>query len=214
MHRWQTRALTGFLFGVLGTAGLTVSAAEWLVTLPEAADVGPDARLLLLLEPYQGRDKPRLSANSVYPGEMTVAGMNVAGSKAGTTLRFDTFDQAAPQSPHALAGDYLVQAFLDTDDRYNFDQGGPGDWYSAVQKLTLPLQDDARFTLSERIPDSELWAFAGQTEQDANRRNETRRHLHEFTLDSRLLSAFHGRPVTMRAWVLLPDDYETRPDQR
>ena len=99
------------------------------------------------------------------------------------------------------AGDYRVQALFDS----NIDlksPNAPGNLYSDVRAIRLDPAVGVlvELPLSHRVPDEVL---PTSTE-----------HLRFVKLRSSLLSEFHGRPIYLRAGVILPRDYEQEPDRR
>ena len=92
-------------------------------------------------------------------------------------------------------GDYFVQALFDS----NVDlksPNAPGNLYSEVQRRSLdPVRSvTIRLELTRRVPPEQLPA---DTE-----------HLRFFKIRSDLLTTFHGRPIDLRAAVILPRDYD------
>ncbi len=96
----------------------------------------------------------------------------------------------------APAGAYQVMALLDVDHSFNYSNMGAGDLRSVP--LSLPglkpgESDPVKLTLTQRVTDEQSVA-----ETDA---------IKLVTFQSPLLSAFWGRPITMRAAVVLPPNY-------
>jgi hypothetical protein len=73
--------------------------------------------------------------------------------------------------------------------------------------LEFPLSDAATVVLERAIPEVALWEFPGASPERLASYDALKPHLMDFKLQSQLLSSFWGRPIEMRAWVLLPDDY-------
>ena len=99
------------------------------------------------------------------------------------------------------AADYWVQALLDANRDLRSPQS-PGNVYSAARKLHLdPAQGGTvRLELSAQIPEEQL---PKETE------------LVKFVkIQSKLLSEFHGRPIFLRAGIILPRDYEREPARK
>jgi hypothetical protein len=96
-------------------------------------------------------------------------------------------------------GDYFAQALFDS----NIDLksvNAPGNLYSNV----LPVRIEAstglvRIQLTKRVPEEELPA-----------ENE---YVKFVKIRSELLSRFHGRPIYLRAGIILPRDYTTEPSR-
>ncbi len=103
--------------------------------------------------------------------------------------------------PTAPAGDYQVMGLLDEDHSYAYGGADEHDLRTPVMRVehlnpaaTMPVD----LTLSEHVPPLPSEANSGE--------------LVEFVSPS--LSAFWGRPVTMRAVVALPPHYEDDPERR
>lgn len=193
------------------TTSSFLHAAEWQVRLPDTNTSTPSGRLLLLLEPFMGEQKSTLTTNSVYPGDISVASQQVKAFPAGGKISLDAASQVYKADFAMLpAGDYLAQVYLDRDYLYNLDQGAAPDMYSSVTKVTLPLETDALFTLDHEFPAYELWDFPNSREEDRARREAIRPRLQEFEITSRLLTEFWNRETKMRAWVLVPRDYDAQ----
>src|SRR5258707_10057560 len=98
-------------------------------------------------------------------------------------------------------GDYYVQALFDS----NFDQrslNATGNLFSAVRKVHLDARRGGavKIELTQMVPPEQMPA---ETE-----------HLKYVRILSPLLTKFHGRPVYLRAGIILPRDYEREPTLR
>jgi hypothetical protein len=117
-----------------------------------------------------------------------------------------TLDETAASFPlHSLrdlpAGDYFVQALFDS----NVDVrsvNAPGNLYSEVRRLHLDPRAGGALALrlSQRVPEETLPPDEGL--------------LRYVKIPSPLLSRFHGRPMFLRAGVILPRDYDKEPERR
>ena len=108
------------------------------------------------------------------------------------------------------AGDYYVQAVLDVDHSYNYAGRGAGDLVSDVVKLRLPLARTPTLQLKAALPKRDPWELpvdATAQVQETNKAERTQSKSVEFI--SPALSAFWGRPVAVRAWVLTPPGYQS-----
>ncbi len=99
------------------------------------------------------------------------------------------------------AGDYFIQALFD----YNPDLkslNAPNNLYSAVQRATLdPTKGDViKVELTKKIPDEQL-----PTDTES---------VKFVKVKSELLSKFHGRPIYLRAGVILPKDFDKDPSRK
>jgi len=99
------------------------------------------------------------------------------------------------------AGDYFAQALFDSDTDLRSPQA-PGNLYSKPQKLGLdPARGGAwKLELTQQIPPEHLPA---DTEQ-----------VKFVKIQSQRLSEFYGRPIFLRAGVVLPRDYAREPTRR
>ena len=127
-----------------------------------------------------------------------VAAMEIR-NLAGETLEInaDTLAYPAPFST-APAGDYRIMALLDVDHSFPYSEMGPGDLRSNVVSApglkpaeALPI----KLVLTKRVEDEHPIA---DTES-----------IKLVTFQSPALSAFWGRPIMMRAGVVLPPGYST-----
>ncbi|HXD35402.1 MAG TPA: alpha/beta hydrolase-fold protein [Rhodanobacter sp.] len=147
-----------------------------------------------------------------FSGTVTsVAAREVEHWVPGQAIDVDTGRMAYPAAWSQLpSGDYLVQAVLDVNHDYNYLGRGAGDLVSDVVKLRLPAASAPTLALAKVLPaDGDPWAVPdsvpmARRESVAAARPHTR--LIDFTSPS--LSAFWGRPIHMRGWVLTPPGYD------
>lgn len=114
-------------------------------------------------------------------------------------------DMIAYPAPFSTAptGDYQIMALLDVNHSFPYAQMGPGDLRSIVVSapgLTPAEAPPVRLVLSKRVEDEHPVA---DTEA-----------IKLVTFTSPALSAFWGRPITMRAGVVLPPSYATAAKSR
>ena len=142
--------------------------------------------------------EPRLVDSDVSLDAPPMLARDVKNFGSGSTAIIDNSSAAYPIADlaHLPAGEYYVQALLDT----NIDVSSlnaPGNLYSDVQKLSVDPQKGGsiKLTLSNVVPaetlpsDSDFVKF--------------------FKIQSPLLSKFYGRPIFVRAALLLPKTYLT-----
>jgi len=180
------------------TTGLRfeVTAARGLLNAPR------DGRLLIVLgrtrdaEPREGIGVTGLGANPLL-------GIDVKGLAPGVTAVVDQNAIAFPLPNLARlpAGPYQVQAVFD----YNPDlrlPDAPGNLYSESQEVVLdPARDKTvKLELTSKVPAEEL-------PRDTD-------HVRYVKLRSELLTRFHGRPIYLRAAVILPRDFDKEPARR
>jgi hypothetical protein len=99
------------------------------------------------------------------------------------------------------AGDYVVQAVLDTNEDLK-GLNAPGNLYSGVRKMHLDpaAGETVRIALTHAVPPETLPADMEQVKY--------------LKVPSKLLSNFHGRPIFLRAGVILPRGFDREPDRR
>jgi photosystem II stability/assembly factor-like uncharacterized protein len=127
-----------------------------------------------------------------------VLGVDVQNFGPGVVATIDRNAATFPiSSLDALtAGDYYVQALFDS----NVDLGSvnaPGNKYSEVQRVRLDprVGGTIRLSLTQTVPPEQL--------------PPDDQYLKYIKIQSDLLTRFHGRPIYLRAGVILPKDYET-----
>ena len=165
---------------------LLLPAASIEVTLdPALAPKGTSGRLIVLMK--QGKPQGDTIRTGFIPGETWMAAKEVEHFAPGSTVTVDGDDIAFPRPfSQAPAGEWHYMAILDVDHSYARNGAGPGDLVSAI--ATGP-----KLTLSRVNPPRPAPADTDTVK------------LVEF--ESKLLSNFFGRPVKMRAGVLLPADF-------
>ncbi|MEO5829441.1 MAG: alpha/beta hydrolase-fold protein, partial [Rhodanobacter sp.] len=145
-----------------------------------------------------------------------VAAREVTRLVPGHGVDIDVDAQAFPTGWSKLPpGDYLVQAVLDVDHNYNYSGRGAGDLVSEVVKIHLPTTDVPTLSLITRLPASEPWSLPPSATPE-NRAAVAAAHEHATAIDfiSPSLTAFWGRPIHMRGWVLTPPGYDAKAGAR
>ncbi|KAB0525737.1 alpha/beta hydrolase [Xanthomonas cissicola] len=195
------------------------------VTLGGATDQATSGRLLVfatLAKDAQAQAKQsgkdgkvdEVNMNPFRPTAVAVAAQDVTALAPGGSVQIDLDNIAFPRGFSALpAGDYLFQAVLDPDGSYGYSGRDGGDLLSEVTAVTLakgkPLP---ALTLSKQVPVSDdPWQVsprAPQAVRDAV--PEARLHSADASMVSTSLSAFWGRPVSLRARVLTPPGYNAK----
>ena len=142
----------------------------------------------------------------------SVAAREVNRLAPGQGVDIDVDAQAFPAGWSQLpAGDYLVQAVLDVDHNYNYSGRGAGDLVSDVVRMHLPATTTPTLQLTHVLPPREPWALSPSTPKAIrNALPEARKHAESIDFISPVLSAFWGRPIHMRGWVLLPPGYDAK----
>lgn len=177
------------------TLHFEVTAAPGLLSAPQ------DGRILVVMSP-NGRPEPRLTIGQTGLTTPPVLGRDADHFSAGAVVVLDQTCVAFPieHLSQLPPGDYHVQAVFDSN-RDLKSPGSPGNLYSAVQKVKLdPAQGGTvHLQLTRQVPAEHLLADT-----------ESVKYL---KLPSKLLSAFHGRAMYLRAGVILPRDFEREPDR-
>jgi hypothetical protein len=152
-------------------------------------------RLFVVLSP-KSQPEPRLTigetgmeASPVFARDIHNFGQSVAGTIDETCAAFPLANLAG-----LPAGDYYVQALFDS----NIDLkslNAPGNLYSEPRRIHLdPARGGAvKIELTKKVPDEQL---PPDTES-----------VKYFRIQSTLLSKFHGRPIYLRAGVILPQGF-------
>ncbi|MFN3930880.1 MAG: alpha/beta hydrolase [Brevundimonas sp.] len=178
---------------------------------------GP-GRLLLFAERVEDPEAAAptsVSADPFFKKNNFVAAREIAGIQPGVRIGLDGDDGAYPASMNDLApGHYWVQTVLDRDHDYAY-RGRPdgGDLVSPVARIALPLTGPTPIlALSETIVDYPLWETARGPMFSAEDRAIVEARIKPFEFVSPALSAFQGRPVTMRGLVITPEGYDAGKD--
>ena len=180
---------------------------HFIVQAPSTLAAPLSGRLLIFLKAGTG-DK-EVNADELNPGSTWVGAREIQGLSAGASIEIDpdAEDIAFPTPFTSITpGDYEVQAVLDVDHTYNYSGRGPQDWISPVLSLSHwtpgdgpspilqvtqhPAENPVR---TDAVAKAKAQAVPGiaQLEQ----------------LQSPLLTRFWGRPISIRAWVILPPGY-------
>jgi hypothetical protein len=127
----------------------------------------------------------------------------------GESVTIDTDNQAFPMSfSHLPPGEYLLQAVLDLDHNYNYSGRSAGDLVSPVISAHLPAITPSTLRLVRVQEEPYPWQQTYSPDLQAAAPN-ARAHTRPIDTVSPMLSAFWGRPIHMRGWVLLPPGYAT-----
>jgi len=162
------------------------------VVLP--ADVAPQGargRLLVFMTDQPGnRD---VLTTGFVPGDVAVAAGELDFLASGATYAFNPDEKCFPRPFSSyVKGRYQFMALLDTDYSFVYSGLGPGDLYSPV------------VVKEELDPAAAPPVVLPLTRMEAERRLADTSSVRLAEFRSPLLSAFWGRPITMRAGVVLP----------
>ncbi|MBA4028183.1 MAG: enterochelin esterase [Planctomyces sp.] len=166
------------------------------LTLDPSVQPGPySGRLYVVLVATNGRDaqrEPRLSMGNWFNGPQVLA-RDVEGLAPGTPATLDAGSLSFPAALSAVPpGRYHVQAVARRSPDSPKPGQGPGDAHSAVATVTLPLSEPLALSLDKVVAPPQF------PETQSIRLVE---------VQSRLLTEFHGRPITIRAGVSLPEGH-------
>lgn len=164
------------------------------------------------LEQSKGKSKDvtQVDADPFAATQTTVAAREVGLLRPGQTISVDGDTVVFPAPFSQLPpGDYYVQAVLDVDHSYAYTGRHAGDIVSAVVKMHLPSAEAPTLKLATLLPASDPWALPASAKPEAVATSKAaREHAHPIDANSALMSAFWGRPVALRGWVLTPPGYE------
>jgi hypothetical protein len=159
-------------------------------------------RLMVVLG-KPGSREPRFSIGQTGQGRPAVLGRDASDFAPGDIAVLDGKSAICPISSlsELKPGRYSVQAILHTNPDLDY-PNAPGDLFSAASEVVLnpSAASRVRLELSDVIPGETLPA---DTEFIKYRK-----------IPSRLLSDFHGRPIYLRAGVILPSDFTSEPNRR
>jgi hypothetical protein len=163
-------------------------------------------RILIFLT--NGTGAKQVDENPFEPTAVYVAGKDVSDLTAGASVDVDTDDVAFPAGFSSLKpGNYQAQAVLDVNHDYTYGGRSAGDLVSEVVALAsfTPGQgSEPVFTLNDVVPERPVRPTPPEFEKSA--------HLEDFL--SPALSAFSGRPIHVRAWVVTPPGYDEHSKER
>jgi hypothetical protein len=201
-------ALIGFLLCLAPLAALPAippNSANWQfqVTVNKSlAAPAKEGRLFVILA-HTNNPEPRLTLGRTGRDAPQVLALDLKGITPGTVAVVDARAFGCPNTNLAAvpAGDYFAQALFDcsTDLRL---AAAPGNLFSKPLKMRLdPSQDgDWKLELTEQVPAEQLPAETAQ--------------IKFVKIQSQQLTAFYGRPIFLRAGIVLPRDYERDPLRR
>lgn len=167
-------------------------------------------RLLIFLK--KGSGDATVDNDEMHPTSNWVCAREVHDLKPGDTVEVDADRTAFPQPFSELdPGVYEAQAVLDVNHDYNYHGRTAGDWVSPVVTLAgwhPATEAEPELVLDRHSPESEQHAAFEKLKRAA-----TPDVAQLAELQSEVLTKFWGRPVSLRAWVILPPGY-TSGDRR
>jgi hypothetical protein len=170
------------------------------VTLGPQFTAPVTGRVLIFVTAGSGAEK--IDDSPFHPESVYIAAKEVPYLTPGASVDVDTDDIAFPEGFSSLKpGDYQAQAVLDVGHTYAYAGRAPGDLVSDVVPLAAYHPGggpEPVLVLNTTVPEGPAPQLAPEFVAHA--------HLEDFT--SPALSAFFARPVHVRAWVVLPPDYD------
>lgn len=207
MYKLVTRLFSLPLLCTLLLSGQTPQHLFFRVTLASQFTAPVSGRILIFLT--AGRGAKSVDESPFHPTSVYIAAKEVRGLRPGESIDVDTDGLAFPEGFSALKpGEYQAQAVLDVDHTYNYLGRAPGDLLSPV--VSLSSFDPAHspepvLTLDSAVPPSPT---------PENLSPSLQRYVHEEEFESPALSGFFGRPIYLRAWVVLPPNYDPQSKTR
>ena len=207
MNRYPLRRtllilLVAVLIAVILQAGQRDPGLRFEVTLDPSLPAQPAGRLLVVMA-SSDRIEPRRLIGRTGRNATPTVGVDVPALAPGDRTILDATAAAFPIDTLAdlPPGEYYVQVVLNTN-RDIRSPGAPGDLYSAPLQVALdPAQNEpVRLSLTRRVPDEQL--------------PPDERYLRFIKIRSNLLTEFHGRPIYLRAGIILPRGYDQEPERR
>jgi S-formylglutathione hydrolase FrmB len=166
------------------------------VQVAQGLDQSPLSGRLLIFMTQQTKPLEVIEQDFLNPGSVWITGAEVSNLEPGKPFEVDADALSFPAAfSTAPAGDYQLMALLDRDHSYTYNGTGAGDLLSAVtlQRNLNPSQSGTlELTLTKKVPDKPL------ADTDS---------IKLITFESPALTSFWGRPVNMRAGVVLPPSY-------
>lgn len=170
---------------------------------PELAAGGPVSGRLFVFLSRDTKAAEVLGPDFMDPDVTYATALEVRNLVPGAPVAVDPDVLAVPAPfSKAPAGDYRVQALLDVDHSYAYGGAGSGDLYGeivAAAGIDPAAAEPIALTLSKRLERPE------PVSTDAIRLA---------IFESPALTAFWGRPILMRAGIVLPPSYATAPKRR
>jgi hypothetical protein len=163
-------------------------------------------RLLLFVAKTASNNASRVDIDMMSPASVYVAAKEVAQLAPGESVDIDADDLVFPGPlSKAPAGNYRAQAVLDLYHSYNYNSRAPGDLLSVPVSVDLPFSSSPTLTLDRVVP---------EPPDPLAKRPDVSLAMRPLDFVSPVLTAFWGREIHMRGWVLLPPGYENNHNDR
>jgi hypothetical protein len=173
------------------------------VNLKPGLVTSPQTGRLLVILGHHSKPEPRTLVEDTDPGAPVVLGTDAKDFSTGKTILLDQSTAIASTGSFSGLpdGDYTAQALLIVN-RDLLAPDAPGNLYSAPRSVRLDHEHPkaVKLELLSAIPPEELPADTDLVKF--------------IKIQSPLLSAFYGRPIFLRAGIILPRDFASQPDRR
>jgi len=186
------------------------------ISIPDSLSEGvADGRLVLMLSTNPDKE-PRFEISD-GPKTQQAFGQNVENWQKGDKIVFSNgaFGYPITSLADVPPGEYYIQALLHKYETFNLSTGkavklpmdrgegqqwnlAPGNLYSTPKKVTIGKSGNIEIVLDKKIPAIE-----------APKDTDWVKHI---KMKSKLLSEFWGRDIYLGAHILLPKDWNTKPD--
>ena len=191
------------LFALMTGQALGQTTLRFEVTRDAARTEGLENGRLLVSIGAKGNTRPVFGSGQTGMDAAPVLGRDASGFAPGKTVTLDAASAIFPIASLAKlpAGDYSVQAlFASNRDLRSLD--APGNLFSdpVTVHIDPAVGGTVRLVLTHAEPPEEM-----------PKETESVKYI---KLQSKLLTAFHGRPIFLRAGVILPRDYAQEPTRR
>jgi S-formylglutathione hydrolase FrmB len=175
---------------------LIVPSPQSSIQFAVTTNLPPASGRLLVVIAKSNRPEPRTMIGEVEENAPTVLARDVTNLGGGNSAIVDNSSTTFPISGMARLqpGDYFVQAVLHTNTDLN-SPNAPGDRYSDVRRVRIEprVATPIPIELTSAVPSDQL-----PLDTD---------YLKFIRIQSNLLSRFHGRPIYLRAGLILPKGY-------
>ncbi len=196
----------------------TRGSAHFVVTFTkELSDQAQDGRLLVMLSSHD-KQEPRFLINDGLDTQL-VFGLDVEGMKPGQEIDVsdNSFGFPIQKLSGVPAGEYVVQALINRYETFKLksghivklppDQGEgqqwnrkPGNFYSKPVKVKLDLSGGEKYKI---VMDQKIASLPEPKET---------KYVKHVKIQSKLLTAWWGKPMFIGAHVLLPEGFDEHPE--
>ena len=211
-------AVVAFAMGATGCQHNS-SAVSFRVTMPKSVHGAPiDGRLLLILS-KDGSREPRMQVSNDALTTQQMFGVNVDGLQpdGATVVEGDAIGYPLDSLKQIPVGAYYVQAVFNVYETFHRADGHtvklpmdhwegqhwntkPGNLYSTPRQIWIDPKSSGTvdISLDKVIPEKPY--------------PKDKKYVKYVRIQSKLLTAFWGRPMWLGAFVILPEGYDSHPD--